>query len=57
MIIQSTCSALQLLFHNLYPALYSKLKSSPQSLDLNSSQMSAVPTEAPRLAQCAVEGT
>ena len=53
MIIQTNCSALQPLFHDLYPALYS----SPQSLDLNSSQLNAIPVEAPRLAQCALHGT
>ncbi|KAA6422357.1 MAG: hypothetical protein FRX49_07827 [Trebouxia sp. A1-2] len=53
MIIQTNCSALQPLFHDLYPAMYS----SPQSLDLNMSQLSAIPAEAPRLAQCALKGT
>jgi len=41
------------LFHDLYPAMFS----SPQSLDLNITQLSAIPAEAPRLAQCALKGT
>ncbi len=53
MIIQTNCSALQPLFHDLYPAMFS----SPQSLDLNITQLSAIPAEAPRLAQCALKGT
>ena len=53
MIIQTNCSALQPLFHDLYPAMYS----SRQSLDLNISQLSDIPAEAPRLAQCALKGT
>lgn len=53
MIIQTNCSALQPLFHDLYPAMFS----SPQSLDLNITQLSTIPAEAPRLAQCALKGT
>jgi len=53
MIIQTNCIALQPLFHDLYPAMYY----SPQSLDLNVPQLSAIPAEAPRLAQCVLKGT
>ena len=53
MVIQTGCHALQPLFHDLYPSLYS----SPESLHLSSAQLSAIAAANPRLAECALKGT